>query len=69
MVSYLERQVLEEVRGTVGLVGLGSGAGINPHANSRSLGPWRVLSSNLVIISQSGSQHDAMQGQLALVGL
>lgn len=38
--STLESQMLEEVRGAVGLVGLGPRAGINPHADSRRLRPW-----------------------------
>lgn len=44
--------MLEEVRSAVGLVGLGPGTGVNPHANGRRLGPWRVLGSDLVSESQ-----------------
>lgn len=44
---YLESQVLEEVRGAVGLVRLGARAGIDPHADRRRLRPWRVLSGDL----------------------
>lgn len=46
-VSDLEGEVLEEVCGAVGLVSLGPGAGINPHADGRSLRPWRVLGRDL----------------------
>lgn len=45
--SYLERKVLEEVRRAVGLVRLGPGAGVDPHADGRSLRIGRVLSGNL----------------------
>jgi len=44
----LEGQVLEEVRGTIGLVGLGARAGINPDTNSAGLGVGRVLSRDLL---------------------
>jgi hypothetical protein len=39
--------VLEEVGSAVGLVGLGTAAGVNPHADGRCLGPWGVLGSDL----------------------
>jgi hypothetical protein len=39
--------MLEEVGGTVGLGGLGAGAGIDPHADGRGLGIGRVLSRDL----------------------
>lgn len=45
--SYLEGKVLEEVRGAVVLVGLGSRASINPHADRRGLSPGGVLGGNL----------------------
>jgi len=44
---YLEGEMLEEVGGAVGLVGLGAGAGINPHADRGGLGIGRVLGSDL----------------------
>lgn len=44
---YLEGQVLEEVRGAVGLVGLGPRPGIDPDADGRRLGPRRVLGGDL----------------------
>lgn len=40
--------MLEEVRGAVIFVSLGSGTGVNPHADGRRLRPRRVLGSNLV---------------------
>lgn len=45
--SYLEGEVLEEVRSAVVLLGLGPGAGINPDADCGCLSPWRVLGSDL----------------------
>lgn len=45
--SYLECKVLEEVRGSVGLVRLSAAAGVNPHTDGRRLGPWRVLGRDL----------------------
>jgi len=39
--------MLEEVGGAIGLVGLGAGAGIDPHADGRGLGIGRVLGRNL----------------------
>ena len=56
---HLEGQVLEEVRGAARLVGLGSGASVNPDTNGRSLRPWRVLSRDLV----TSSQHPATDGE------
>ena len=47
VVTYLEGQVLEEVSGTVGLVRLSTRAGIDPHTNSRGLGPGGVIGGNL----------------------
>ena len=44
---YLECQVLQEVSCAIGLVCLSPRSGIDPDTNSRSLCPWRVLSSNL----------------------
>ncbi len=44
---YLEGKVLEEVRGSIGLVRLSARTGIDPHADGRRLGPWRVLGSDL----------------------
>lgn len=49
--KYLESKVLKEVRGSVGLVSLCPAAGIDPHANSRGLGPWGVLSGDLRPVS------------------
>lgn len=46
-ITYLEGQVLEKVSGTVGLVRLSTGAGIDPHTNSRGLGPGGVIGGNL----------------------
>jgi hypothetical protein len=46
-VSDLEGEVLEEVRGSVGLVSLCPATGIDPHADRRGLSPWRVISGNL----------------------
>lgn len=45
--SYLEGQVLEEVRGAAGLVGLGSGTSVDPDTDSGSLSPGRVLGRDL----------------------
>ena len=39
--------MLEEVRGSICLVGLCSATGVDPHANGRSLSPWRVLGRDL----------------------
>lgn len=39
--------MLEEVGSAVGLVGLGAGAGIDPHADRGGLGIGRVLGSDL----------------------
>lgn len=47
MEAYLESKVLEEVCGSVGLVRLSTAAGIDPHADGRGLGPWRVLGRDL----------------------
>lgn len=44
---YLEGQVLEEVCGAVGLLGLCPGAGVYPHANGRRLCVWGVLGGDL----------------------
>lgn len=44
---YLEGQMLEEVRGAVVLVSLGTGSRVDPNANGRGLGPWRMLSGDL----------------------
>lgn len=49
---YLESKVLQEVRGSVGLVSLCPATGIDPHANSGSLSPWGVLSSDLGQVSE-----------------
>jgi hypothetical protein len=46
-VSDLEGEVLEEVRGSVGLVSLCPATGIDPHADRGGLSPWRVISGNL----------------------
>ena len=39
--------MLEEVRGSIRLVGLCSATGVDPHTHGRSLSPWRVLSGDL----------------------
>jgi hypothetical protein len=44
---YLEGEMLEEVRGAVGLVRLCAAAGVDPHADRRRLGPRGVLGSDL----------------------
>jgi hypothetical protein len=46
-VSDLEGKVLEEVRGSVGLVSLCPATGIDPHADRGGLSPWRVISGDL----------------------
>lgn len=56
MVMYLEGKVLEEVRSSVGLVGLSPASGIDPHTDGGGLRPWRVLSSDLYPISTSSIQ-------------
>jgi hypothetical protein len=50
LLSALEGQVLEEVCGTVGLVGLGARAGINPDTDSAGLGVGGVLGRDLEVI-------------------
>jgi hypothetical protein len=56
LLGSLEGQVLEEVCGTVGLVGLGARAGIDPDTNSAGLGVGRVLGCDLeVMLSASES--------------
>ena len=47
LIAYLEGKMLQEVCCSIGLIRLCSGTGINPHTNSGSLGPWRMLCSNL----------------------
>lgn len=44
---YLESQMLQEVCSAISLVGFGAAAGIDPDTDSRCLGPWRVLGSDL----------------------
>ena len=48
LLGALEGQVLEEVCGTVGLVGLGARTGIDPDTDGAGLGVGRVLSRDLV---------------------
>lgn len=43
--------MLQEVRGSVGLVSLCPATGIDPHADSRGLSPWRVFRSDLNPVS------------------
>lgn len=50
----LEGKVLEEVSSAVVLVRLGPGTGVDPHADSRGLGPWRVISSDCQAILEGG---------------
>ena len=38
--ANLERQVLEEMSGAIGLVRLCARAGVNPHADRGRLSPW-----------------------------
>lgn len=45
--SYLERKVLEEVCGSVGLVRLSAAAGVDPDTDGRRLGPRGVLGRDL----------------------
>jgi hypothetical protein len=45
--TYLEGKVLKKVRGSVGLVRLCAASSIDPHTDGRSLGPGRVLGSDL----------------------
>lgn len=52
---YLEGKVLEEVSSAVVLVRLGPGTGVDPHADSRGLGPWRVISSDLLGVKSEKS--------------
>jgi len=40
LLRTLKGEVLQEVRGTVGPVGLGSASSIYPHSDSRSLSVW-----------------------------
>lgn len=40
--------MLEEVRGSVGLVGLSTATGVNEDANRAGLRPWVVLRRDLV---------------------
>jgi hypothetical protein len=47
LLGALEGQVLEEVCGTIGLVGLGARAGIDPDTDGAGLGVGRVLSRDL----------------------
>jgi hypothetical protein len=63
--AYLEGKMLEEVRSAVGLVGLSSGASIDPHADRGRLSPWRVLGGNLVPSIISFVVHSRVHSQLA----
>ena len=45
--KYLECQMLEEMCGAIGFIGLGSRAGIDPHAHRRRLRIGRILGSDL----------------------
>ena len=56
-VRHLEGQVLKEVRGSVRLIGLCSATSVNPHANGRSLSPWRVLGRDLETHQQTKSRY------------
>jgi hypothetical protein len=47
LLGALEGEMLEEVGGTVGLVGFGAGAGIDPDADGRGLGEGGVLGGDL----------------------
>jgi hypothetical protein len=47
--SDLEGKVLEEVRGSVGLVSLCPATGIDPDADRGGLSPWGVVSGDLKI--------------------
>ena len=49
---YLESKVLQEVRGSVGLVSLCPATGIDPDTNGGGLSPWGVLSSDLNHVSE-----------------
>lgn len=51
--AYLERQMLQEMCGTIRLVRLCSAAGVDPDTDSRRLSPRRVLSSYCEAIGQS----------------
>lgn len=59
--------MLEEVCGAIGLIGLGSRAGIDPHAHRRGLRIGRILGSDLEE-KKSRSDHGA-QAQLVSRGL
>jgi hypothetical protein len=47
---YLECKMFQEVSCSIGPVCFRSRSSINPHSNSRRLCPWRVLSSNLILL-------------------
>lgn len=54
---YLESKVLEEVCGSIRLVGLCPAAGIDPHANGRGLCPWGVFGGNLDALTPQHNQE------------
>ena len=57
----LEGQVLEEVCGTIGLVGLGARTGVNPDTDGAGLGVGRVLSRDL--LGERSADCAATEGQ------
>ena len=64
---YLEGEVLKEVRGTIGLVGLCPRTGIDPHADGRRLGIRRVLGGNLHQLASARYGRSYPGGQLLTV--
>ena len=56
MLVYLERKMLEEVSGTVGLVSLGPAAGVDPDTDSGSLSPRGVLGRDLKTVSKPATR-------------
>jgi hypothetical protein len=64
---YLESKMLEEVCSAIGLLGLGTGTSVNPHANGRGLRERRVFGGNLDPMKSQHDYHEAIVGgQLAL---
>ena len=55
--NYLEGKMFQEVCSAIGGIGLSTATSINPHANGRSLSPWRVLSSDLPVVSKQSPKN------------
>jgi hypothetical protein len=60
--------VLEEVRGAVCFLGLGSGPGVNPHADRGCLGPRRVLGRNLEEVCYALFDDEVIDQQSTIEG-